>query len=128
MEGITPALLAVGFVDLLMFPLLLWLIKRTIGKRLDRMDENREVARRELEKDAKDSKIWQQAMEAGMRSLLRSEIVNEHRRWTKRGYCPLASKEYLTRCHSAYKELGGNDIGDALYEQVTNLPTKNEED
>ena len=121
---ITTTIVATSLVNLIMFPLLLWLIERFIGKRLDRMDSSRENARLEMESEARDSRLWRQAMEAGMRSLLRAEIVSEHRKWMKRGYCPLESKEYLTRNHAAYKGLGGNDIGDSLYEQVMKLPTK----
>lgn len=120
---ITPTLVATSLVNLITFPLLLWLIERFIGKRLDKMDNSREMARVEIENEARDSRKWRQAMEAGMRSLLRAEIVSEHRKWTKRGYCPLESKEYLTRNHAAYKGLGGNNIGDSLYEQVMKLPT-----
>lgn len=127
MESITPSLIAVGSVDILMFPLLLWIAKRYLGKYLDRIEKTREDERAEKESEIRESRMWREAMTAGMRSLLRAEIIGEHRRWTKVGYCTLETKEYLTRCHTAYRGVGGNDIGDALYEEFMKLPTKKEE-
>lgn len=122
MEAITPTLITVGAVNLLMFPLLAFVLKRYIGRKLDRFDEKREAARERSEADRRESRAWREAMTAGMRSLLRAEIISEHRKWTAKGRCPLGVKEYITRCHTAYVGVGGNDIGDALYDQIMKLP------
>lgn len=126
MDLITPTLIAVGVVNLLMFPVLAWFIKRGIGKKLDAMDEKRELARRQRETEVEDRRVWREAMERGMRAILRAEIVAEHRKWTGRGYCSLSSKDYITRLASAYHGLGGNDVGDALYGEIMELPTESD--
>ena len=47
------SLITVGVVNLLMFPILAALIKRGIMKKLDAMDEKREIARRQTEDEAR---------------------------------------------------------------------------
>lgn len=116
-------LLAVGAVNLLMFPVLAFIIKRGLSKKLDSMDEKRELARRQSESEASENRLWRQAMEGGMKSLLRAELLHEHNKWVDRGHCPMNSKEYLTRLYNAYKGVGGNSIGDALYRETMELPT-----
>ena len=123
-----PPLIAVGIVNLLTFPLIVWLIERFIGKRLDKMEESRNIARHKAEEEAKDTKTWRDAMESGMKSLLRAELLHEHNKWMRRGYCPYESKQYLQRLHEAYKGVGGNSIGDRLYEETIALPTNETEE
>jgi hypothetical protein len=123
METITPTLIIVGCINLLMFPVLTWLLKRFIGVRMDSYDAKREAARMEAERSRADSRLWRQAMEDGMKSLLRAELLHEHNKWTARGYCPFDSKQYLEKLHSAYNGVGGNSIGDKLYEETISLPT-----
>lgn len=107
------SLIAAGCVNLLMFPMLVWVIKRC----LDRFDQKREAARAETERH-------DCAMEKGMRSLLRAELIHEHRKWMARGFCPLESKEYAQHTYEAYHGLGGNDIGTSMYHDIMKLPTK----
>lgn len=122
-DTITPALFAVGVVNLVMFPVIAFLLKRFIGAKMDMYDEKREIARAEAERARQDSRAWRGAMENGMKSLLRAELLHENHKWTQRGYCPFESKQYLERLHDAYKGVGGNSIGDKLYEETINLPS-----
>ena len=126
MESITPTLITVGCINLLMFPVLAWLLKRFIGARMDAYDKKRELARAEAERSRADSRLWRQAMENGMKSLLRAELLHENNKWTAKGYCPFESKQYLEKLHSSYKGVGGNSLGDKLYEETISLPTNKE--
>lgn len=120
-------LLAAGAFELVAIPVIVSIIKRFIGKRMDEMDEKRDEARKERKEQHEEDRAWREGMTAGMRSLLRAEIIGEHRRAMERGGVSLESKEYLTRVHAAYKGVGGNDMGDALYEEVMSLPTRSRE-
>lgn len=124
MDQTIVTLLTVGVVNLLMFPLAAWLIRRFVGKRLDVFDERRELARKQAENDVRENRLWRQAMESGLRSLLRSELISEHRKAVKSGYYDLQSREYVSRVMQSYHSLGGNDIGDQLYDEMVKLPTK----
>ena len=108
--------IAIGALELLMVPIVLFIVKRFIGTKLDDFDKKREDARYKTE-------IHDEAMEKGMRSLLRAELIHEHRKWMAKGFCPLESKEYAQHTYEAYHCLGGNDIGTSMYDDIMHLPT-----
>lgn len=62
------------------------------------------------------------ALADGLQCLLRAEIIRTHAKYTERKYCPIWARENLTEVHDAYKALGGNHIGDELYNEVMALP------
>lgn len=62
------------------------------------------------------------AMKEGEVSLLRNMIIQQHDKYTERGYAPIYAKEALRRCYSAYHILGGNDVATKLYNDVLALP------
>lgn len=64
----------------------------------------------------------EQAIEEGLQSLLRLEIIRSHDKYTEEGYCPIYAKESLHRAYDAYHKLGGNDIATELYKTVIALP------
>ena len=57
------------------------------------------------------------------RAMLRTELVRGHREWVEeRGYITLEALEVFKRVHKAYNAVGGNDIGDLLWEDIAALP------
>lgn len=65
-------------------------------------------------------------MAEGVKSLLRAELVSMHRRYVKdTGKISLSAKEYVQRTYDSYRALGGNDIGQQLYEDMMELPIDN---
>jgi hypothetical protein len=121
---ITTDVMILGAVNLLMFPMFLFLLKRALGKMLDGFDAKRDEARIEQEQYHNRREQEYDAIRKGIRSLLRTELIHENRKWVKLSYCPLASKEYVQRTYEAYHALGGNDVGTAMYEEIMNLPTE----
>lgn len=59
------------------------------------------------------------ALEDGMRCILRQHIIDAYHRHVIRGE-PLTVdlSEQLDRVHVAYRQLGGNNLGDKLYNEV----------
>jgi hypothetical protein len=105
--------------EVIVMPLIVFLTQHIVLKRLNEFDAKREVARKENERR-------QNAMERGIRSLLRAELVRAHSKWMPRGYCPLETKEYVSRTYDAYHNMGGNDIGSAMYHDLMELPVNSE--
>jgi hypothetical protein len=105
-------------------PLVVWAMQRGLSRKLDDFDRKRDDARRERTERARRAEQRQEAIECGIRSLLRAELIHEHRKWAKRGYCPLESKEYVERMYEAYHGLGGNGVGTGLYTELMELPTE----
>lgn len=67
------------------------------------------------------------AMKNGMQSLLRSDIIKSHDKYTERGYAPIYAKESLTKSYEAYHALGGNGVVTKLYNDVMVLPEEAQE-
>lgn len=67
-------------------------------------------------------KIKYGAMQDGLQSLLRAEIIRQHEKSTERGYCPIYAKDALRRVYEAYHALGGNGVMTDLYNDVMQLP------
>ena len=65
----------------------------------------------------------EKAVEDGVQSLLRAEIIRQYEKWIDRGYCPLYAKEALKREYEAYHQLGGNDVATRLYQEAMQLPS-----
>lgn len=90
------------------------LLTRRTNKQIESGERKRDSARKEAD-----------ALRAGVRSLLRSEIVSAHRDYVERqGYMSLEQREYVQRTYEAYAGLGGNDVGHRLYSELMELPTK----
>lgn len=65
----------------------------------------------------------EKAIEDGLQSLLRAEIIRANEKYIGQGFCPVYAKEALKRAYQAYHTLGGNDVATQLYEDVIKLPT-----
>ena len=76
----------------------------------------------------KKSKKRQDAVELGLQSLLRAEIIRQHEKWEDKRYCPIYAKEALKRTYESYHLLGGNDIATGLYNDTVALPDRAEAD
>ncbi len=64
----------------------------------------------------------EKALVAGVRCLLRAEIIAYHDKYFALTYCPIYAKESLKRLYAAYHDLGGNDVATQLYERTMDLP------
>ena len=69
----------------------------------------------------------EKALGEGVQSLLRSQLIEYHDKYTERGYCPIYAKEAATRSYEAYHELGGNGVITKLYSDIMALPESEEE-
>lgn len=61
-------------------------------------------------------------LQNGLCAVLRNEIVDAHRMYTRMGYCPLLDQENIKDMYEAYHELGGNDIATKLKNEILALP------
>lgn len=68
-----------------------------------------------------------EALENGMLSLLRAEIIRQHDKYTDRKCCPIYAKDALEKAYAAYHELGGNGTITKLYNDTMALPEERKE-
>ena len=62
------------------------------------------------------------ALENGMLSLLRAEIIRQHDKYTDRQCCPIYAKDALEKAYASYHSLGGNGTITKLYNDTMALP------
>lgn len=72
----------------------------------------------------KRGKQRQDAVDLGLQSLLRAEIIRQHEKWEDKHYCPIYAKEALKRTYESYHLLGGNDVATGLYNKTMELPDR----
>ena len=89
--------------------------------KLDEVEREREESQKK-----RDEETYRrfEAMEMGIRSLLRNEIIKTHSKCMSQGWASLEDKEFMERNYQAYHGNGGNGIGTTLFDEVMSLPTK----
>ena len=80
--------------------------------------------RKQHDEDRREREERDAALAAGVRSLLRSEILRAHHEVMARGSATTMDKEVLTRNYGAYHGLDGNGVATTLYGEAMSLPTK----
>ena len=118
MEAITPALFAVGAVNLLMFPLLLWYIKR----HLERFDGKREEARIEQAEAERNAAKQREAERVIILAMSRTMLLNNYEKCVDKGYYSLEEREVYHKLYEAYKDDGGNSVIDEIAPRIRALP------
>ena len=68
-----------------------------------------------------------EAIAAGVQSLLRESIVSNYNKYQERGWCPIFAKESLKKLYASYHGLGGNDVATELYNKILRMPEDKDE-
>ena len=118
MDAITPTLIAVGVINLLMFPLIAWLIKRSLGQKLDHMDEKRDAARIEQAEDKKQ----REAERSMLLAIARTMLLDNFEKCVAKGYYTVDEREVYSLLYESYKEDHGNGVIDAIAKRIRELP------
>lgn len=82
--------------------------------------ENRQLRHEKEERDA----ARNTAIENGMVCLLRKHLMDEHEKWTAKGYISPKALESGLLMYKAYKTLGGNGMIDHMEEEIQELPIR----
>lgn len=118
MEAITPALFAVGAVNLVMFPLLVWFIKRY----LERFDGKRDEARIEQAEAERVAIEQREAERVIILAMSRTMLLDNYEKCVNKGYYTLEEREVYHKLYEAYKSDGGNSIIDEIAPRIRKLP------
>lgn len=118
MDAITQQVLALAALQLLMCPVLAWLIKRMIGKRLDSFDKKRDDARAEQA----ESQRQHEAERSMLLAIARTMLLDNFEKCMDKGYYTLDEREVYSLLYESYKEDHGNGVIDAIAERIRELP------
>lgn len=118
MEAITPALFAVGAVNLVMFPLLVWFIKRY----LERFDGKRDMARAEQAEAERIAIEQREAERVIILAMSRTMLLDNYEKCVNKGYYTVEEREVYHKLYEAYKNDGGNSVIDEIAPRIRRLP------
>ena len=62
-----------------------------------------------------------EAIAAGVQSLLRESIVSNYNKYSEKGACPIYAKESIKKVYESYHNLGGNDVATELYQKILRM-------
>lgn len=80
---------------------------------------------RHLFAEAKAARHTANAVQTGIRCMLRDRIIHSHEKYIRLGCCPLSVRENTEEMYAAYKALGGNGAIDHIVAELNELPTIN---
>jgi hypothetical protein len=111
-DAITTQVIALAALQLLMCPLIVFLVKRMIGKRLDSFDKKRDEAREQA--------VAERRLTLAM---ARSQLLDNYERCMYKGYYTVDEREVYHELYEAYHKDGGNGIMTDLRKKIVELPT-----
>lgn len=124
MDPLVQQALVTGVIELLMFPLLVLLIRRLVGRRLDRFDERRELARTEQAEDVRQERERREAEHCIVLAIARTMLLDNYEKCVKKGYYSIDEREVYSLLYESYQKSGGNGIIDTIAERIRDLPTE----
>lgn len=86
------------------------------------------MAYRNLSAQLRMERVKNEAIAAGVQSLLRESIVNGYNKYSDKGYCPIYAKESMKKVYQAYHDLGGNDVATQLYNKILAMPEEKQDE
>lgn len=96
-----------------------WLLAPVCSALVVYVREQRKLAAATAEAASRAKSEHDEAMEQGMVTLLRQQLVDYHRDYVASGRaCPVTIKEQATEVYEAYHALGGNGTGTRLWEEI----------
>lgn len=118
MDAITTQVIALAALQLLMCPVIVFLVKRMIGKRLDSFDRKRDDARAEQA----ESQRQRDAERSIVLAIARTMLLDNYEKCAKKGCYTVDEREVYSLLYESYKEDGGNGVIDAIAERIRVLP------
>lgn len=114
--------LIIGVVELLMVPIVVFVLKRAIGRRLDHFDEKRDEAR--MAQAEAERKIIEQreAERTIILAMSRTMLLDNWEKCMDKGCYTVEEREVYHKLYVAYKNDGGNSIIDEIAPRIRSLP------
>lgn len=113
-----------GAVELLMLPVIIFLIKRSLGKRLDTFDAKRDEARIALAESERTAREQRDAERTIVLAIARTMLLNNYESCMDKGYYTVEEREVYSKLYKSYKEDKGNGVIDAIAPRIRALPTE----
>ena len=122
MDPILKGALITGVVELLMIPVVVFVLKRAIGKRLDHFDEKREMARVEHAENERMKMEQREAERTIILAMSRTMLLDNYEKCVDKGCYTVEEREVYHKLYEAYKNDGGNSVIDEIAPRIRALP------
>lgn len=113
-----------GAVELLMLPVIIFLIKRSLGKRLDTFDAKRDEARIALAESERVAREQRDAERTIVLAIARTMLLDNYEKCMDKGFYTLEEREVYSKLYKSYKDDSGNGVIDAIAPRIRELPTE----
>ena len=122
MDPALKTVLITGVVELLMVPVVVFLVKRAIGKRLDKFDAKRDEARSERAENERKKSEQREAERTIILAMSRTMLLDNWEKCMDKGCYTVEEREVYHKLYEAYKNDGGNSIIDEIAPRIRALP------
>lgn len=120
-QAMTQVVIA-GVIELLALPILIFVVKHVIGKRLDAFDEKREEARIAQAESERIAIEQREAERTIILAMSRTMLLNNWEKCMDKGCYTVEEREVYHKLYLAYKSDGGNSIIDEIAPRIRALP------
>lgn len=122
MDPIFNTVIITGIVEMLMVPVVVYLVNRAIGKRLDHFDEKREDARTAQAKAELKLIEQRNAERTLILAMTRTMLLNNWEKCMEKGYYTVEEREVYHKLYKAYRKDDGNGIIEEIAPRIRALP------
>jgi hypothetical protein len=120
-QAMTQVVIA-GVIELLALPILVFVVKHVIGKRLDAFDEKREEARIARAKTERKIIEQREAERGIVLAIARTMLLDNYERCMDKGYYTVEEREVYAKLYENYSNDGGNGIIEQIAPRIRALP------
>lgn len=111
-----------GIIELLMLPLLIFVLKRVLGKRLDEFDSKRDEARAAQNEASRTAAEQREAERSIVLAIARTMLLDNYEKCMDKGFYSVEEREVYSVLYQNYKNDHGNGIIDTIAERIRELP------
>ena len=111
-----------GIVELVMLPVMIFLIEKFVGKRLDKFDNKRDEARA-AQAEAESKVIEQREAERSIvLAMARTMLLDNYEKCVAKGFYSLEEREVYHNLYESYRADNGNGVIEELAPRIRKLP------
>ena len=122
MDPVVLQMVAGVAAEIILLPLVLFVVKRVISKRLDAFDQKRELARFERAENKRREYEQRDAERTIVLAMARTMLLDNFEKCMKKGCYTVDEREVYHKLYAAYKDDSGNGVIDTIAERIRQLP------
>lgn len=122
MDALTTQLLITGAVELLMIPVLVFVLKHFVGKRLDQFDDKRDMARAARAEADRKAVEQREAERLIVLAMARTMLLDNYEKCMDKGFYSVEEREVYHKLYESYRTDNGNGVIEELAPRIRRLP------